>query len=89
MGLPEQLGETTVAQRGSSHIHLPCDTRRMCKPCLFWRRAPRRRSDRAVIRGSPGRDRILSVIHHHVCHSLPNRSLVVTNTCLWQGVVLS
>jgi hypothetical protein len=29
---------------------------------------------------------MLSVIHRHDCHSLPKRSLVVTNTCLWQRV---
>jgi len=89
MGLPEQLGETTVAQGYSSHIHLVCDTRGMYERRLFYHHAPQRHYDRAVSRGNSVRDRILSVVHHCVYHSLPNRSIVVTNTCLWQGVVLS
>jgi hypothetical protein len=61
----------------------------MCERCLFCRRAPQRHSVHFVVRSSSIRGRIPEVIYHYVCPSLPNRSLVVTNTCLSQGVVPS
>lgn len=89
MGLPERLGETAVAEGYSAHIHLICGSCSVWGGCLFCRGASRFCHDRAVIARDSVCARIPLAVFPHVCHSLPNLSLDIANTCVPKMIVLN
>ena len=87
MGLVERLGEAAVADGHSAHVDLICGGCSLWGGCLFCHGASRFRHDPAVIARDSVCARIPLAVFPDVCHSLPNRSLDITNTCVPKRIV--